>query len=63
MRANSGVFAALLMILGFLVGWWLSDRPFHQIDDALRYKLDTSNLSLVVIGLLVIIIILLVWRR
>lgn len=59
MYRNNGVYIALVLVIGVLIGWWLANMPLHQLDDAARIRLDDLGANFGTSGLLVAFILLL----
>lgn len=46
MRVSRGVNGLLLVALGVILGWWLSNRPFGQMDEAFENRIETFERSI-----------------
>ena len=62
---SSTLYGIALLVLGVILGWWLANRPLEELDDAVRNRLDTLDVStgsvpLVAVLLIIVIVILLV---
>ena len=61
----STLYGIALLVLGVILGWWLANRPLNELDEAIRARIDTLDVStgsvpLVAILLIIVIVILLV---
>ncbi len=59
------LYGIALLILGVILGWWLANRPLDELDEAIRARIDTLDVStgsvpLVAVLLIIMIVILLV---
>ena len=62
---SSTLYGIALLILGVILGWWLANRPLDELDEAVRARIDTLDIStgsvpLVALLLIIVIVILLV---
>ena len=65
---SPGLYGLALVVLGVILGWWLTDRPIDQFDEAIQYKLHLlvspdSTGGLLVIVIIIAIIVLLFRRK
>lgn len=62
----STTYGLVLLILGIILGWWLSNRPLAELDDAVRARIDgleaslPSSVPLVTVLLIIVVVVLLV---
>ena len=62
---SSTLYGIALLVLGVILGWWLANRPLSELDEAIRARIDTLDVStgsvpLVAVLLIIAIVILLV---
>jgi len=62
---SSTLYGIALLVLGVILGWWLANRPLDELDEAVRARIDTLDVStgsvpLVAVLLIIVIVILLV---
>ena len=65
MRVPIVVYDLLLVVLGGILAWWLSGRPFEQFDNEVRVKwravensLQDTTVPLLVVILIVVLVLL-----
>ena len=62
---SSTLYGIVLLMLGVILGWWLANRPLDELDEAVRARIDTLDIStgsvpLVALLLIIVIVIVLV---
>lgn len=62
---SSTLYGIALVVLGVILGWWLANRPLDELDDTIRSRIDSLDIStgsvpLAAMLLVVVIVILLI---